>query len=119
VARALFTAVLGVVLRRLLGEAVQVDPIKPTLKAPGTKRLKLEYYKLLSSFAFKFNLRRYSWGGGASSTARWSPCPTSSTATGSPPWGRGLQKSTFQLNVSAFCGIGGVLRGCVGGVQGM
>jgi len=40
------------------GEAVQVDPIKPTLKAPGTKRLKLKYDKLLSSFAFKFNLRR-------------------------------------------------------------
>ena len=38
---------------------MQVDPIKPTLKAPGTKRLKLTYHKLLSSFAFKFNLRRY------------------------------------------------------------
>jgi hypothetical protein len=43
-----------------LGRAVQVDPIKPTLKAPGTKRLKLKCHKLLSSFAFKFNLRRYS-----------------------------------------------------------
>jgi hypothetical protein len=38
---------------------VQVDPIKPKLKAPGTKRLKLTYDQLLSSFAFKFNLRRY------------------------------------------------------------
>jgi hypothetical protein len=38
---------------------VQVDPIKPTLKPPGTKRLKLKYHKLLSSSAFKFNLRRY------------------------------------------------------------
>ena len=36
-----------------------VDPIKPTLKAPGTKRLKLKDDELLSSFAFKFNLRRY------------------------------------------------------------
>jgi hypothetical protein len=26
---------------RVPGRAVQVDPIKPTLKAPGTKRLKL------------------------------------------------------------------------------
>ena len=26
-----------------LGEAVQVDPITPTLKAPGSKRLKLEH----------------------------------------------------------------------------
>jgi len=41
---------------------VQVDPIKPTLKAPGTRRLRLNYDELLSSFAFKFNLRRYSKG---------------------------------------------------------
>jgi hypothetical protein len=26
-----------------LGRAVQVDPIKPTLKVPGTKHLKLKY----------------------------------------------------------------------------
>jgi len=26
---------------------------------PGTKRLKLKYYRLLSNFAFIFNLRRY------------------------------------------------------------
>ena len=46
--------------RRLApSKAVQVDPIKPTLKAPGTKRLKLKHDKVLSSFAFKFNLRRY------------------------------------------------------------
>ena len=38
---------------------MRVDPIKPTLKAPGTKRLKLEYDDLLSSVAFNFNLRRY------------------------------------------------------------
>ena len=29
--------------RRQHGEAVQLDPIKSTLKAPGTKRLKLKY----------------------------------------------------------------------------
>ena len=45
-----------------LGKSVQVDPIKPTLEAPGTKRLNLKSDKLLSSFAFKINLRRYSWG---------------------------------------------------------
>jgi hypothetical protein len=38
---------------------VQVDPVKPVLKAPGTQRLKLELEKLLSNFGFKFNLRRY------------------------------------------------------------
>jgi hypothetical protein len=41
---------------------VQVDPIEPTLNAPGTKRLKLKYEKLLSLFAFNSNLRRYSKG---------------------------------------------------------
>ena len=38
---------------------MQVDPIKPTLKAPGTKHLKLEYDELPSTVAFKLNLRRY------------------------------------------------------------
>jgi hypothetical protein len=41
------------------GKPVQVDPIKPKLKPPGTKRLKLNCDEPLSSFAFKFNLRRY------------------------------------------------------------
>jgi len=41
---------------------VQVDPINPTLKALGTKRLKLKYDGLLSSFAFNFVLRRYTSG---------------------------------------------------------
>jgi len=27
------------------------------------------------------------------------------------PWGRGLHSSTFRLNVSAFCVIGGAFRG--------
>ena len=38
---------------------MQVDRIKPTLKSPGTKRLKLECDKPLSNFALNFNLRRY------------------------------------------------------------
>jgi len=33
--------------------------MKPMLKASGTLRLKLNYNRLLSSFAFNFNLRRY------------------------------------------------------------
>ena len=41
---------------------VQVDPIIPTLKAPGSERLKLQCDELLSTAAFKFNLRRYSPG---------------------------------------------------------
>ena len=43
---------------------MQVAPIKPTLTAPATKRLKLRYHKGISNFSFKFNLRRYTRGGG-------------------------------------------------------
>jgi hypothetical protein len=35
--------------------------MKPILKAPETKRLKLEYHKPLSNFAINFNLRRCKW----------------------------------------------------------
>jgi hypothetical protein len=38
---------------------MQVDPNKPTLKAPGIKLLKLKYDETPSKSAFKFNLRRY------------------------------------------------------------
>jgi len=38
---------------------VQVDPTKPKLKPPRTKRLKLKFEVFLSSSAFKFYLRRY------------------------------------------------------------
>ena len=41
------------------GKAVQLDPIKPTLTAPKSKRLKLKHDELLSTYAFDFNLRRY------------------------------------------------------------
>jgi len=42
-----------------LGRAVQVDPIKPTLKAPGTKRLQLRCGETGFKSWFKCNLRRY------------------------------------------------------------
>ena len=38
---------------------MQVHPIKSMLKAPGTMLLKLKYDEPLSTFAFKFNVRRY------------------------------------------------------------
>ena len=38
---------------------MQVDPIKPKLKPPGTERLKLQCDDPLLHFAFNFNLRRY------------------------------------------------------------
>ena len=40
------------------GRAVQVDSINPKKKAPGTECSKVKYDALLSTFAFKFNLRR-------------------------------------------------------------
>ena len=41
------------------GKAVQIDPMTPALKLPGTKHLKPTWDELLSTFAFKTNLRRY------------------------------------------------------------
>ena len=38
---------------------MQVDPIKPMSKPPETKHLRLKCDELLSSCAFKFNLRCY------------------------------------------------------------
>jgi hypothetical protein len=46
----------------VLGRAVQVDPIKPTLKAPGSKQLKkLQDDTPLSTCAFDFDSRHYTW----------------------------------------------------------
>jgi hypothetical protein len=36
---------------------VQVGPVKPKLKPPGTKRLKLNHDELLSNFDFEFYVR--------------------------------------------------------------
>jgi hypothetical protein len=55
-------AVMEQVVPRLLpppGRAARVDPIQPTLKAPGIQRLRLKHDIPLSSIAFKVNLRRY------------------------------------------------------------
>ena len=38
---------------------MQLDPIKPKLNPPRTKRLKVNYDAPLPIFAFNFNLRRY------------------------------------------------------------
>jgi hypothetical protein len=42
-----------------LGRAVQIDPMKPMLKAPGSNLLKLKYDVLLSNFAVNFSLSHY------------------------------------------------------------
>ena len=41
---------------------MQIDPIKPKLKPPGSKSLALHFDVLLSTSAFKFNLCRYITG---------------------------------------------------------
>ena len=43
--------------------------MKPVLKAPGTKRLKLKYDKLHSNVAFNFNLCRYTMVSASESVA--------------------------------------------------
>ena len=90
------------------GRAVQVDPTKPTLKAPGYERLKLEHGKLLSIFAFNFNLRRYSEAGCAF-LRNYTPSILSTLTrtlveSGAlSVLGRVLHSSTFRLNLSTFC----------------
>ena len=70
------------------GRVVQVDSMKPTLKAPGYERLTLKCDDLLSSFAFKFNLRRYTrapsrraWRSARSRRPRWKPRRPASAAS--------------------------------------
>ena len=88
---------------------MQVDPIKPKLKPPGTKRLKVAFDGLLSIFGFKFNLRRYTVAS-ASSHHMFQPhfAALMRRTAASRPEGRGLPSFTFRLNVSTLCGTSGV-----------
>jgi len=89
---------------------VQVDSIKIVLKAPMVPALELQYVKVLSNFAFKVNLRRYSAGLGAGPGAgRRDLCPPCYAVHAKRHTrldggsGRGLHSSTPQLNLSCFC----------------
>ena len=73
---------------------MQVDPVKPTLKAPGPKRSKLQYDELLSSFPFRFNLRRYT-----SEAATAYTMPTSSSS--------GLSSEAPGLGGGLYSPVGG------------
>jgi len=57
------------------GRAVQVDPMKPLLKAPGSVLLKLISDGTISNFGFNFNWRHYIEG----SKVRWWSTLTSTT----------------------------------------
>ena len=63
--------------------------MKPTLKVPGTKRLKLYWDEPPSNFALKFNLCRYSMD---------EPRPGRRDGVR----GRGLHSSASLLNLSRF-----------------
>jgi len=80
-----------------LGKTVQVDPLKPKLKPPGTKRLKLEYDGLLSNIGFKFNLRRYSSASEHLHKKMNVPMEKVPAALG----GRGLHSFTLELKLSS------------------
>ena len=73
---------------------------------------------MLSSFAFNFNLRRYNQ---FDEKSVLSDLPVQLRKEifdnlYNDALGRGLHSSTSQLNVSAFCGIGGAFGGYLGGV---
>jgi hypothetical protein len=90
---------------------VQVDSIKPKLKPPGTKRLKLNCETLLSTSAFNFNLRRYNKASvaavdnadiiaaaaavSAGAKAAIPPPPTSLAEAATTAIGQGLAASTY------------------------
>jgi hypothetical protein len=73
---------------------VQVDSIKTRVESAYgvcNQRLKLKYDKLLSSFAFKFNLRHYILAGvvaGTGPTGRERPVMTTIAGGGGGPTGR-------------------------------
>jgi len=95
------------------GKAVQVDPIKPTLKAPGTKRLKLKYvlngFQVLLSIstcaATPWAVVHHVCGGRQAPPAPAAPARgQGSVGRGGRGGvaGRGLHSSTSQLNLSRF-----------------
>ena len=98
------------------GRAMQVEPIKPRLKLPRTKRLKVTCDEPLSRFAFNFNLRSYNLEltvamipqllAGLSPLHSFPDCLLivyRCTRTRSPPpspWPGVLYSLTFQLNLT-------------------
>ena len=86
---------------------MQVHPIKPTLKAPGSVRLKLKCDEPLSNFAFNCNLRRYSTGAAAAHAAASRPPAAAAAAAHDPMaaalalvWAAPSTKHARQLRVT-------------------
>ena len=106
-----------------LGEAVQVDPIKPKWKAPRTERLKLQYDALLSNFGFKFNLRRYTLvltSPHSHSPTTWTRCCSSQAAAcrqGLPLVHLSAQRKRLLWDKGCLEGVKGVFMAGVEGVS--
>ena len=86
---------------------MQVDPIKPTLKALRIKLLKLKYDKPLSIFAFNFNLRRHNLdASGSRPNSRVLAMLRDFNGDGvdelTEMMGRGLRSLTSELNLRTF-----------------
>jgi len=83
--------------------AVQIDPVKAMLKPPGTKHSKLKYDILLSTFAFRFHLRRHTPGLQIQTDAanhEWRDVPPVPGAFVCNLGGMGAHSSISQLNLS-------------------
>jgi len=70
---------------------VQVDPFKPPLKPPGTNLLTLKHDDPLSTFAFRFYLRRYNKGRGVARLL--------------DHLGRAVQVDILKIHVESACGF--------------
>jgi hypothetical protein len=81
---------------------VQVDSIKPKLKPPGIKRLKLTHDEPLPSFAFNFNLRHYikESGIGSQGVANSIDMMTKAGTTGNCAGARQVVKHVLNLRSS-------------------
>jgi len=88
--------------------------------------LKLKFDEVVSSFAFKFKLRRYKLAQQHQQQLRmfWQQQmqeieTASDFKNHQLPLGRGLHSSTFQLNLGTLNGIAGARRGCVSRMKGV
>jgi hypothetical protein len=81
---------------------VQVDPIKPTLKASGTKPLTLRSDEPLSNVAFNFNLRSYNTVGYWAASNISDLQRMTEKSVNKRCYGRGLHSLPSKLNLRTF-----------------
>jgi hypothetical protein len=99
------------------GKAVQIDPVKPTSKPPGTKRLKLKCDRLLSilpQFCFQNQIAPLQHGGAA-----LMPAYDDASIGMAAAAGQGLTLVHFSAQRKRFLWNKGAIRGYQGVVQGV